>query len=102
LRGALTLALALAVSENPALDPSVHHFVAVLATGMVLFTLLVSGTTLRPVIRLLGLDRLSPRDRVLRDQVLALAYQEVCEAVRETATQYALSKEGGSRDGRPL
>jgi len=93
LRGALTLALALAVSENPALDPSVHHFVAVLATGMVLFTLLVSGTTLRPVIRLLGLDRLSPRDRVLRDQVLALAYQEVCEAVRETATQYALSKE---------
>jgi Na+:H+ antiporter len=58
----------------------------------VLFTLLVSGTTLRPVIRLLGLDRLSPRDRVLRDQVLALAYQEVCEAVRDTAKQYALSE----------
>jgi CPA1 family monovalent cation:H+ antiporter len=91
LRGALTLALALAVSENSALDPSVHHFVAVLATGLVLFTLLVSGTTLRPVIRLLGLDRLSPRDRMLRDQVLALAYQEVCEAVRDTAKQYSLS-----------
>jgi CPA1 family monovalent cation:H+ antiporter len=93
LRGALTLALALAVSENGALDPSIRHFVAVLATGLVLFTLLVSGTTLRPVIRLLGLDRLSPRDRALRDQVLALAYQEVCEAVRETAQQYALSSE---------
>jgi monovalent cation:H+ antiporter, CPA1 family len=93
LRGALTLALALAVSENPLLDARIHHFVAVLATGMVLFTLLVSGTTLRPVIRLLGLDRLSPRDRVLRDQVLALAYQEVCEAVRETAQQHALSRE---------
>jgi CPA1 family monovalent cation:H+ antiporter len=92
LRGALTVALALAVSENRALDPQVQHFVAVLATGLVLFTLLVSGTTLRPVIRLLGLDRLSPRDRVLRDQVLALAYQEVCEAVRETARQYALSE----------
>src|ERR1700733_12191677 len=91
LRGALTLALALAVSENSALDPSVHHFVAVLATGLVLFTLLVSGTTLRPVIRLLGLDRLSPRDRMLRDQVLALASQEVCEAVRDTAKQYSLS-----------
>jgi CPA1 family monovalent cation:H+ antiporter len=91
LRGALTLALALAVSENTALDPNVHHFVAVLATGMVLFTLLVSGTTLRPVIRLLGLDRLSPRDRMLRDQVLALAYQEVCDAVRETAKRYSLS-----------
>lgn len=91
LRGALTLALALAVSENRALDADIHHFVAVLATGMVLFTLLISGTTLRPVIRLLGLDRLSPRDRMLRDQVLALAYEEVCEAVRETAKEYSLS-----------
>ncbi len=90
LRGALTLALALAVTENPALSPQAQHFVAVLATGLVLFTLLVSGTTLRPVIRLLGLDRLSPRDRMLRDQVLALAYQEVCEAVRETAQEYSL------------
>ena len=90
LRGALTLALALAVTENPALSPEIHHFVAVLATGLVLFTLLVSGTTLRPVIRLLGLDRLSPSDRVLRDQVLALAYEEVCEAVRDMAQQYAL------------
>jgi CPA1 family monovalent cation:H+ antiporter len=91
LRGALTLALALAVSENSALDPEIHHFVAVLATGLVLFTLLVSGTTLRPVIRLLGLARLSPRDRMLRDQVLALAYEEVCEAVRDTAKEYSLS-----------
>jgi len=91
LRGALTLALALAVSENRAFEPTIQHFVAVLATGMVLFTLLVSGTTLRPVIRLLGLDRLSARDRILRDQVLALAYEEVCEAVRDTAKQYSLS-----------
>ena len=91
LRGALTLALALAVSENSELDPRVHHFVAVLATNLVLFTLLISGTTLRPVIRLLGLDRLSLRDRTLRDQVLALAYEEVCEAVRDTAQQYSLS-----------
>jgi CPA1 family monovalent cation:H+ antiporter len=91
LRGALTLALALAVTENRALSPQIQHFVAVLATGMVLFTMLVSGTTLRPVIRLLGLHRLSPRDRVLRDQALALAYEEVSEAVRETGRQYALS-----------
>ena len=91
LRGALTLALALAVTENRALSPQIQHFVAVLATGVVLFTMLISGTTLRPVIRLLGLHRLSPRDRVLRDQALALAYEEVCEAVRDTGRQYALS-----------
>jgi CPA1 family monovalent cation:H+ antiporter len=71
LRGAVTLALALAVTENYRLDPEVKRFVAVLATGFVLFTLLVNGTTLRAVIRLLKLDRLSPLDQALRDQVLA-------------------------------
>ncbi|MGH7092793.1 MAG: cation:proton antiporter, partial [Stellaceae bacterium] len=92
LRGALTLALALAVTEHPALGGPEKHFVAVLATGFLLFTLLVSGTTLRPVIRLLGLDRLAPRDRLLRDQVLALSYQEMCEAVREMGEQHNLAK----------
>lgn len=91
LRGALTLALSLAVTENAALPPEVQRFVAVLATGLVLFTLLVSGTTLRPVIRLLRLDRLAPRDQVLRDQVLALSYAEICETVRATAKQHDLA-----------
>ena len=73
LRGALTLVLALAVTENSALDPQIQRFVAVLATGLVLFTLFVNGTTLRLVIALLGLDRLSPRNEVLRDRILALS-----------------------------
>ena len=73
LRGALTLVLALGVTENPALPLEVRRFVAVLATGLVLFTLLVNGTTLRVAIRLLGLDRLSPVDRLLRDRVLELS-----------------------------
>src|SRR5262249_27819323 len=59
LRGAVTLALALAVTENASLAPEVRRFVAVLATGFVLFTLLVNGTTLRLLIRVLGLDQLS-------------------------------------------
>ena len=53
LRGALTLVLALAVTENPAVRPDVQQFVAVLATGLVLFTLLINGTTLSAVIHLL-------------------------------------------------
>jgi monovalent cation:H+ antiporter, CPA1 family len=90
LRGALTLVLALAATENAALGPEVKRFVAVLATGLVLFTLFVNGTTLRLVIDLLGLDRLSPRIQVLRDQVLALSYAEVCDSVREMAHEHAL------------
>lgn len=85
LRGAVSLALALAVTENTALPPEVRHFVAVLATGFVLFTLFVNGTTLRPLIRILGLDRLSPADRLLRDRALALALSDIRERVEAVA-----------------
>src|SRR5271155_3536489 len=91
LRGALTLVLALAVTENPAVKPEIQRFVAVLATGLVLFTLLVNGTTLRFVIRLLRLDRLSPVDQALRDRVLALSYTEVAETIRSTANEHEIS-----------
>jgi monovalent cation:H+ antiporter, CPA1 family len=57
----------------------------------VLFTLFVNGTTLRLVIDLLGLDRLSPRNQVLRDQVLALSYAEVCDSVRDMARDHTLA-----------
>jgi len=97
LRGALTLVLALAVTENRALPPDIQRFVAVLATGFVLFTLFVNGTTLRLVIGLLGLDRLSPRDAALRDQILALSYGEAREAAREIAHTHALSQSAVER-----
>ncbi len=90
LRGALTLVLALGVTENRVLPDDVRRFVAVLATGLVLFTLLVNGTTLRGVIRLLGLDRLSPIDRLLRDRVLELSYAETSEMITKTAQEHDL------------
>src|ERR1700722_9635206 len=79
LRGALTLVLALSVTEDATLPDEVRRFVAVLATGLVLFTLLVNGTTLRGFIRLLRLDVLSPIDQLLRDRVLELSYAETSE-----------------------
>jgi CPA1 family monovalent cation:H+ antiporter len=101
LRGALTLVLALAATENAALSPEVKRFVAVLATGLVLFTLFVNGTTLRLVIDLLGLVRLSPRNQVLRDQVLALSYAEVCDSVRDMARDHTLAESAIEEVVRP-
>ena len=92
LRGAVTLALALAVTENPAVPETVQRFVATTATGFTLFTLLVNGTTLRWLIRLLRLDRLSPFDAALRDSVLALALGNVRSSILKT---------GGSSDISP-
>jgi len=91
LRGAVTLALALAVTENTRIDPAAKNLIGVLATGFVLFTLLINGLSLRPIIRLLGLDRLSPLNQAVRSKVLALSLAEVREAVANTARDYAIA-----------
>ncbi|NBE08475.1 cation:proton antiporter [Paragemmobacter ruber] len=91
LRGAVTLALALAVTENPGIPFEVKRQVGIVATGFVLFTLLVQGTTLRMLITWLGLDRLSPLDRALSEQVVAVALQDVRETVADTVRQLDLT-----------
>ncbi|MBL6617517.1 MAG: cation:proton antiporter [Reyranella sp.] len=101
LRGALTLVLALAATEHPSLPHDVQRFVALLATGFVLFTLFVNGTTLRLVIGLLGVVRLSPRDEILRDRVLALSYAEAADAVIAMGQNHALSEEAIARVAAP-
>jgi CPA1 family monovalent cation:H+ antiporter len=69
----------------------VRRLVGILATGFTLFTLIVQGTTLRPIIRLLGLDRLSPLDAALAKQVIATALQSVRSNVAEITKSYGLS-----------
>jgi len=91
LRGAVTLALALAVSENIRVPADVKREVGILATGFTLFTLFVQGTTLRRVISMLGLDKLAAIDRALSNQVIAVALQNVREEVAETAKNHNLT-----------
>src|SRR5690606_17754978 len=49
LRGAVSLALALAVTEQPAVPHEARQFIAVATTGFVLMTLFINGLTLRPL-----------------------------------------------------
>lgn len=93
LRGAVTLALALAVTESRLVDVEIKRQVGILATGFTLWTLVVQGTTLRWVIGKLGLDTLSPLDRALSNQVIAVALQEVREDVAKTTENYGLPRE---------
>lgn len=93
LRGAVTLTLALAVTENLFILPEVKRVVAVLATGYTLFTLIIQGTTLRRLIHVLGLDRLSALDQALSNQVIAVALQSVREDVSRTTENYELSRD---------
>jgi len=91
LRGAVTLALALAVTESFRVPDDIQRVVGILATGFTLFTLIVQGTTLRWIIGRLGLDRLSPIDEALSRQVVAVALQTVREDVARTTDNYELS-----------
>lgn len=93
LRGAVTLALALAVTESVRVPDGIQRLVGILATGFTLFTLLVQGTTLRWIIGRLGLDRLSPIDEALSRQVVAVALQTVREDVARTTENYDLNRD---------
>ncbi len=91
LRGAITLALALAVTEDPRVEVPVAHFIGILATGFVLFTLLVNGTTLRSLVVFFRLDRLPPIDEALRHQILGIGLGEVRDRTRRLAGEFGFS-----------
>ena len=91
LRGSMTLALALAVTENPAIPRPVAAFVATIATGYTLMTLFLQGTTLRLLIQRLRLDVLSGVDRAIRDLALAATADKVRALSRSMATRFRAS-----------
>ncbi|QDH14520.1 cation:proton antiporter [Oecophyllibacter saccharovorans] len=91
LRGAITLALALAVTENPHINANITHFVGIVATGFVLVTLLVNGTTLRSLVIWLKLDRLSPIDEAMRNQIIAIGLGEIAQKVEILSNELGFS-----------
>ncbi|WP_455373541.1 cation:proton antiporter [Limibacillus halophilus] len=101
LRGSVTLALALAVTEASFIEPEIKRFIAIQATGFVLFTLLVQGTTLSTLLRWFGLDQLSAVDRAFRTQVLSQSLGAVRSNVRSFAGRYELEDELVERAIRP-
>ncbi|MFH7810472.1 MULTISPECIES: cation:proton antiporter [Acetobacter] len=91
LRGAITLALALAVTENEHVATPIAHFIGIIATGFVLITLLVNGTTLRSLVLFLKLDQLSPIDEAMRHQVLGIGLGNVRERAQELGKELGFS-----------
>jgi CPA1 family monovalent cation:H+ antiporter len=94
LRGAVSLALALAATEHSSLPEEARSFIAISVTGFVLATLFLNGLTLQPLIKLLGLNALTAKERALSNQAVivttALIQQETdqlakSEAVHESA-----------------
>ena len=93
MRGAVSLALALAATQNQALPPEIREFIGVLATGFVLFTLFVCAPTLRPLMRWLHLDQLSPADIALRDRVMALYLSTIGDHISQVALEHRIASD---------
>lgn len=94
-RGALTVVLALFVTEDKAVLATGEEnarLILVLAFGFVLLTLFVNATTLRMLMRALRLDKLDPRERMVRDRVMALSRARVEEAVIAAAEELGLER----------
>src|SRR5690606_35909272 len=85
LRGAVSLALALAVTEQHNVPYEARQFIAVATTGFVLMTLFINGTSLRFLIRRLRLNELSPFERTLRNQAVVVALDDLREKTDELA-----------------
>ena len=92
LRGAVSLGLALIVMENARIDEGTRSFIAVLVTGFVLFTLFVNATTIRLVLRICGLDRLSPVNQAIRDRAMSLSLANIGASIQMVGEQQQVAR----------
>ncbi len=97
LRGAVSLALALTIYESAEYPDEIRHFIGMMVTGFVLFTLLVNAPTMPLIMRLLGMDRLSLRDQLMRSRAARHALEGML-AELERATE-DLDVDQGVADG---
>lgn len=86
LRGAVSIALAVAVTVRPELTPEQKSFIAGLSVLYVLESLAIHGLTLKPLMRLLRLDRLPPAEQAMRDRALALDMTAVQRQLEDMAS----------------
>src|SRR6266446_7713067 len=93
MRGAVSLALALAATENMSLPPEVRQFVGILATGFVLFTLLVTAPTMRPLMRLLKISSVPPAEVALSERVIGLSLSSIPQEIETVGRQHQISPE---------
>ena len=101
LRGAVSLALALAVIENDGFAPEIQEFLGVMVTGFVLFTLAINATTVSLVMRAFGLAKLGPADAAIRDRAFSKAMANVSDRVKSTPRAMHIGEERTNQVVKP-
>jgi CPA1 family monovalent cation:H+ antiporter len=85
MRGAVTVALALATTATDGVPEPVRHLVASTAVGYVIASLILNGLTLRPLMKLLRLDKFNELDHALRYRMVMLARRRIKKELNEVA-----------------
>jgi CPA1 family monovalent cation:H+ antiporter len=91
-RGAVTLVLAISLTETPALGDA-GPVLGALAAAFTLTTLFVNASTLALLTARLGLDQLTPADRALRERIVAGSIERVRNVIQDIATARTLEPE---------
>ena len=91
-RGAVTLVLALSLTETPALGEA-GPVLGALAAAFTLTTLFVNASTLALLTARLGLDQLSKADLALRERIIAGSIERVRKVIQDIAAARTLEPE---------
>ena len=91
LRGAVSLALALAVIENTAFSEQTRNYTGILVTGFVLLTLFLNAPTIKFVIGFFKLDRLSPANQALRDRAFIHSMSSISSSIDDISESQEIS-----------
>lgn len=80
-RGAISLALALAILETPGIDADIARFIGTMVCSFVLLTLLVNATTMQALLKLAGLKKLDKLDLAIKDRAIFDALTELSDDI---------------------
>jgi CPA1 family monovalent cation:H+ antiporter len=97
MRGAVTVALALATTATEGVPPPVRHLIASAAIGYVIASLILNGLTLRPLMKILRLDKFNDLDLAMRTRMVSLARRRIRRELDEVAAAVGYDAEELSR-----
>lgn len=92
LRGAVGLALALIVAGESAIPEEIRGQFLFLTAGLVILTLMINATTIKPIVNRLGLTKISPAKELIQINAQKYLYNSSRNAMEKTKTDRYLNK----------
>ncbi len=92
LRGAVALALALSVAQNELFPPAVRDQILFLSAGIVVLTILVNGSSIRWLLKFLGLDSLPAAKQATVDRAEISINRELSQATETLSKDSLLAR----------